>query len=607
MAGDCREGIANHREKLKSNQMKSKIKTSNRGKSTARLLFSILIPAYKSADIIGETIESILNQTIKNFELIIVDDCSPDDTEKVIKKYQKNDKRIKYFRNEKNLGYSGNLERCRQLAGGKYIYLMGNDDVLSPQALEKTLNAFKMDNDVGVVTRPYYWFENDDINLAVRAVKPLDENEDRLISSNEDSEVFEKVIESVGQLSALAYRREWMDLPIHEDIFPAHIYPFMSIFKKHKAVFLSDYILAVRILSSQTRSLSSIYNPSPTFTWIRMFKTVFAGKGYRQQRKWGIDFIARNYEGLVQIRNYARYRQFLYEVWLLIKYRWENIFELNFWFFFLGLAILPRSIIIPMVDWYKSKLNSRRLNDIHLFIGDSNSDEKYSQKYYVETGMSGFEKDNRMDHAGIIEYGKIKTKDSVLEIGCGLGVLLSKIDAKRKVGLESNEFSVNSCKKKGLNVRQHSNVYKLPFKKSEFDVVIMNEVIEHIPNPPAAVEEAARVLSKKGKLIITTPNKSFLVKNLAETHCSEMTFSELKNLLEENGFAIKKHLVRGLSIWDFVGRKFVFPLGKKLMKIKNLSNSVGDIREKIDQSKMSHFRNSRIGSGCQQLVVAEKK
>jgi glycosyltransferase involved in cell wall biosynthesis len=329
--------------------------------------FSVLIPAYKSAKIIGATIDSILEQTYKDFELIIVDDKSPDNTVAVIKKYQRKDPRVKCYVNDKNLGYSGNLERCRKIAIGKYIYLMGNDDILSKYALEKTLGAFKMHKDVGAVTRPYYWFENNDINSAVRVVRPLDENRDRLISLNDGRRVFEKVTESVGQLSGLAYRREWMDLPIHPDIFPAHIYPFMSIFKKHKAVFLKDYILAVRILSSQTRSLSTIYEPSPTFTWVRMFKTIFPGKRYKNQRCCGINYMSQNYEGLIQIRNYARYSIFLKESWLLIKYRPKNLLAPKFWFFTLSLAVMPRGILIPMVDWYKKKVIHKKIDNIKLF------------------------------------------------------------------------------------------------------------------------------------------------------------------------------------------------------------------------------------------------
>ncbi len=330
-------------------------------------IFSVLIPAYKSAGIIGATIKSILNQTFSDFELIIVDDNSPDKTEEVIKKWQAKDSRIKYFRNEKNLGYSGNLKRCRELATGKYVYLMGNDDILSKFALEKTFAAFKMDKDVGVVTRPYYWFENDSVNSAVRAVKPLDENSDCLISIFDDEKVFSKVFESVGQLSGLAYRNDWMREPIHPDIFPAHIYPFLAIFREHKAVFLKDYILAVRIFSSQTRSLSSIYEPSPTFTWVRMFKKVLKGKKYQIPRQWGISHIALNYDGLVQMKNYSKFPLFFNEIGLLIKYRPKNLYSLKFWFYVIGLTIVPRFILIPLVDRYKRNIIAKDLAGIKLY------------------------------------------------------------------------------------------------------------------------------------------------------------------------------------------------------------------------------------------------
>ncbi|OQA52247.1 MAG: GalNAc(5)-diNAcBac-PP-undecaprenol beta-1,3-glucosyltransferase [candidate division WS2 bacterium ADurb.Bin280] len=329
-------------------------------------IFSVLIPAYKAEGIIGATIKSIQNQTFADFELIIVDDNSPDNTEGVIKKFQKQDERIKYFRNEKNLGYSGNLKRCRELATGEYIYLMGNDDILSKYALEKTLSAFKMDSDVGVVTRPYYWFENNEINQAVRVVTPLDKNADRLISIFDGKKVFCKVLESVGQLSGLAYKRIWMTEPIHPDIFPAHIYPFLAIFREHKAVFLKDYILAVRIFSSQTRSLSSIYEPSPTFTWARMFKKILKSKKFQKPRKWGIEHIALNYDGLIQMKNYARFPLFFKEVGFLIKYRPKNLLSLKFWFYVIGLTFVPRFLLIPMVDKYKKKIISRKISKIKL-------------------------------------------------------------------------------------------------------------------------------------------------------------------------------------------------------------------------------------------------
>jgi len=327
--------------------------------------FSILLPAYNSEKIISETIRSILDQTFNDFELIIIDDASRDNTLEVIKKFK--DKRIHYYKNEQNLGYSGNLEKCRHKAVGKYLYLMGNDDILSPLALELTHEAFQLDPDVGAVTRPYYWFENNSIRKAVRVVRPLDENRDRVVSIFDGEQEFSKVFESVGQLSALALRREWVDVPVHPDIFPAHIYPFLSIFKKHKIVFLKDYILAVRIFSSQTRSLSSIYDPSPTQTWVNMFETILPEEKYNLPRTWGINHISKNYEGLIQMKNYARPSLFYKEIWILVKYRPSNLLNIKFWFFVIGLAVMPRFVLIPMVDWYKNRLNSKKLTDIILY------------------------------------------------------------------------------------------------------------------------------------------------------------------------------------------------------------------------------------------------
>lgn len=242
---------------------------------------------------------------------------------------------------------------------------MGNDDILSKYALEETFEAFKI-KDVGVVTRPYYWFENNNINSAVRVVKPLDCEKDRVISIFDSKETFSKVFESVGQLSGLAYKRAWMKEPIHKDIFPAHIYPFLAIFREHKAVFLKDYVLAVRIFSSQTRSLSSIYEPSPTLTWVRMFQKVLKGKKYEVPRGWGIDHIARNYDGLIQMKNYARFPLYFKEVGLLVKYRPKNLLSPKFIFYIIALTLTPRFILIPLVDKYKRNVMSKSLSDIKL-------------------------------------------------------------------------------------------------------------------------------------------------------------------------------------------------------------------------------------------------
>jgi len=326
------------------------------------LKFSILIPTYNGGDTIGDAIRSILSQNFSNYELIINDDVSSDNTEEAVKSFS--DWRISFFKNEKNLGYPRNLEKMRKMAKGDIIYLMGQDDILGKDALLNTYKAFKFSEDVGAVTRPYFWFDKD-VKKPVRAKEQLSENDDSLVRIIDSPERVVAVFKTLDQLSGLAYRRKFMDLPFHPDVFPCHIYPFASIMKKHPVVFLRDYNVAVRIASSQCRKISSIYNKSPMQSWVEMFQNVFFEKKFEKIRNYCIkNFVAMNYVGLVQLRNYARYRYLLREIWLLLKYRWKNIFSLQFWFFSLGCIIMPAFLLIPLVDWYKNSINSKNFKKI---------------------------------------------------------------------------------------------------------------------------------------------------------------------------------------------------------------------------------------------------
>ena len=81
-------------------------------KNNYDLKFSICMPVYNGENVISQTLRSILTQSFDNFEIIIIDDCSKDNTIEIIKSF--NDKRIKYYKNEKNLCYPKNLEKCRK-------------------------------------------------------------------------------------------------------------------------------------------------------------------------------------------------------------------------------------------------------------------------------------------------------------------------------------------------------------------------------------------------------------------------------------------------------------------------------------------------------------
>lgn len=83
-------------------------------------LVSILIPVYNRENLVGETIESAINQTYKNIEIIIVDNCSTDNTWQVLQDYAQKDNRIRIFQNPENIGLVRNWERCIDVANNRY-------------------------------------------------------------------------------------------------------------------------------------------------------------------------------------------------------------------------------------------------------------------------------------------------------------------------------------------------------------------------------------------------------------------------------------------------------------------------------------------------------
>lgn len=102
-------------------------------------LVSIITPSYNTAQYISKTIESVKAQTYQNWEMIIVDDCSSDDTDNVVLPYLE-DKRIKYIKNEVNSGAAISRNIALREAKGKWIAFLDSDDLWTPEKLEKQIH-----------------------------------------------------------------------------------------------------------------------------------------------------------------------------------------------------------------------------------------------------------------------------------------------------------------------------------------------------------------------------------------------------------------------------------------------------------------------------------
>jgi glycosyltransferase involved in cell wall biosynthesis len=125
-------------------------------------LVSILIPVFNRQSLIAETIQSALQQTYKNIEVVVVDNASTDRTWEVVQKIAPRDDRVKCFRNEENIGPVRNWKRCIDEATGKYGKILWSDDLIASDFIQETLPFLANDDEIGFVYTKVAIFDDAD-------------------------------------------------------------------------------------------------------------------------------------------------------------------------------------------------------------------------------------------------------------------------------------------------------------------------------------------------------------------------------------------------------------------------------------------------------------
>lgn len=149
-------------------------------------LVSIMIPVYNAESFIAECIDSILCQSYKNIELIIGDDFSTDNTVSVVESYLKIDDRIKFIKNNKNLGITRNCNNILLSCRGNYVVLFAGDDVMLPGKIEKQLK---------------FMLENSELSMSYHSVELFQSETNKTIEYTDDKFKFRNVysiIEKMG-------------------------------------------------------------------------------------------------------------------------------------------------------------------------------------------------------------------------------------------------------------------------------------------------------------------------------------------------------------------------------------------------------------------------
>lgn len=216
-------------------------------------LVSVLILSYNQSDYILEAINSVLSQTYKNIEIILLDDCSVDDTKRIIQKLEMpgNLKFISIF-NEKNLGIVKNLNQGCRLAKGKYIALLAADDKWTETKLEMQVDFMERNTDV-VITGGY-------MNIIDSNGKIIyQEDEHNLILKNL---TFEQIIQdNILPAGSLLLRRDYLEsVNFFDERFYYEDWPLLlKTLSNHKKVVKLPFVFLIyRKHSSNTGSVKNI-------------------------------------------------------------------------------------------------------------------------------------------------------------------------------------------------------------------------------------------------------------------------------------------------------------------------------------------------------------
>lgn len=239
--------------------------------NNSEIAISIIIPVHNLEEYIKDCVDSILNQSLKNFELILVDDYSNDNTKKIIKEYisNENNRDIILIENERNFGAGYSRNRGLEIARGKYLLFLDGDDVFECNMLEKLFHACEeVEADVAIFN--FVFFDND-THESVKYNAPID-TLINLTGCFQLSDIGDCAFQYLREMAwNKIFRREFI---IEEGIrFQCQnnandqFFVYAGLLKAKKIIKLSDYLLRYRTNRKNQLSTSGNISRYPMCIW----------------------------------------------------------------------------------------------------------------------------------------------------------------------------------------------------------------------------------------------------------------------------------------------------------------------------------------------------
>ncbi len=306
-------------------------------------LFSVVIPTYKKPSYLKLAIQSVLNQSLKNFELIIIDDSSKDKTREIVNSF--NNKKILYIENKSNIGVALNIKKAFSIAKGKYIFLLGDDDIILKKdtflSIYKDLEKTK----AGYCQLGYIYYENN-------ILKPsfINNPYKKKIYLPPSKDILIKTLDwHFGSMSGSVFKKDLIKIDdIINNVWWIYFIVLYKILFSHKCLYIADHFILAKISSIGNISYVDIkknkgFYMNKLFEIYKQFDK--STKRFNTFLKYRLDVVVNTLPGIKFYSSTSNILNIIREIILLRK---NYLFEFNFWLKSIIAIFCPKIILSIM-------------------------------------------------------------------------------------------------------------------------------------------------------------------------------------------------------------------------------------------------------------------
>lgn len=293
---------------------------------------SIVIPAYNNPVYLAGALKSIVSQTHIDFEVVLIDDCSPVNLKKTIDSLD--DKRIKYFRNEKNLGFARNLKRGFSLVSGEYVIIMCDTDIMFPTCLETMVKYMDENTDCSAGRSGFVRFNNENKNICFATPEKKVTKFDRGFNS-----ITNFLRCYTGFSTGNIIRKKMIKREVGTGLQTCFLEPIFESLKNNAFIFIPDYLIADRLHISAGYTIckekKDLYEEI-----IEMFNDILTEDSFVHAKKMGLrKFIYGSFIELTNIKIHAGENRLLKKIFFLI-YHFPGVITKYKFYIYSGISIL---------------------------------------------------------------------------------------------------------------------------------------------------------------------------------------------------------------------------------------------------------------------------